>query len=158
MIEETAVVVDVDGDTVWVETQRKTTCGSCSANKGCGAAVLGKVMGNRRTRVRALNDLNLVPGDEVVVGVQENAVVYGSFAVYTVPLLAMFGFALAGELFASRLHLGFSEGAGILFALAGLTVGFLWLARFTRRIRRDPRFQAVVVRKVIPVHAVEFQT
>ena len=157
MIEESAVVVDVDNGFVWVETQRKTTCGACNANKGCGTAVLGKVLGQRRTRVRVINALDVAAGDQVVVGVEENAVVLGSFAVYTVPLLTMFGFALAGELLASRLQLAFSEGFGILFAIAGLAVGFLWLTRFTRRIRRDPRYQAVVLRKVEPVGVIEFQ-
>jgi len=40
MIEETASVVALEDDFAWVETQRKSTCGACAVNKGCGAATL----------------------------------------------------------------------------------------------------------------------
>jgi sigma-E factor negative regulatory protein RseC len=40
MIEETARDVALEDDFAWVETQRKSTCGACVVNKGCGAATL----------------------------------------------------------------------------------------------------------------------
>ena len=45
MIEENGRVVDVEDGYAWIETERRSTCGSCSANKGCGTATLAKVMG-----------------------------------------------------------------------------------------------------------------
>ena len=50
MIAENAQVVGFEGNDIWVETQRKTACGQCAANKGCGTAVLSKVLGNKRSR------------------------------------------------------------------------------------------------------------
>ena len=36
MLEETGTVVKIEPDALWVETVQTTTCGSCSARRGCG--------------------------------------------------------------------------------------------------------------------------
>jgi positive regulator of sigma E activity len=96
MIEERAEVVACEGRFAWVQTQRASTCGSCAANKGCGTATLAKVLGQRRTRVRVLNDARAVAGEQVVIGLSEQALVRGALAVYLVPLLGLLGGALFG--------------------------------------------------------------
>ena len=80
MLEETAQVVRVTADGIWVETRRQSTCSSCAAEKGCGTATLSKVLGNRRTLVRVLADMPLEVGDRVVIGIREQALVRGSLA------------------------------------------------------------------------------
>lgn len=146
MIEETASVVRTDGDFAWVETQRQSACGSCAGSKGCGTAALSKVLGKRRTEVRALNRAGARVGDRVIIGIEESALVRGSLAVYAVPLLVMLLGAGLGE------ALGRAPGAdanslSMGFGLIGLGLGFLWLRRFTRRASRDPRYQPVVLRR-----------
>jgi sigma-E factor negative regulatory protein RseC len=84
-------------------------------------------------------------GDEVMIGIEENALVKGSLAVYMVPLLLMFGGALTGELITHR------EGLTILFSVLGLLGGLAWLRSFTRCIRTDIRFQPIVLRRLTPV-------
>lgn len=146
MLEENAVVVDLDGEYAWVETQRQTACGSCSVNKGCGTSVISKVVGNKRNRVRALNRADAREGDSVVVGIQQNALIHGSLAVYIAPLVGMLLGALVGGAFSQYFGVSYSEGASILFSLSGLVVGFIWLKRFNRRHQSSERFQAVVLR------------
>ena len=102
MIEETAQVVRVDGADVWVETRRRSTCSGCAAEKGCGTAALSKVLGNRRTLVRVLADMPLRVGDQVVIGIAEQALVRGSLAVYAVPLLLLLLGAVIGDMGAGR--------------------------------------------------------
>ena len=129
MIEETAKVIDLDGKYAWVETQRKSACASCSVNKGCGTATIAKVLGKRRTRVKTINQLGAKSGDMVVIGIQEQALVRGSIAVYAIPLLLL----LAGGLIGDWLGKGSgSENLSILFGLAGLGLGFVWLSYFSR--------------------------
>ncbi len=147
MIEETATVVSEEDGFVWVETQRQSTCGSCAANKGCGTATLSKVLGQRRTRVRALNGVGAHAGERVVIGLQESALVRGSLMVYTMPLLFMLASAVLGQV------LGHSSGfdaetLATLFGLAGLLFGFAQVRRFGRRIGADPRYQPVVLRRL----------
>jgi sigma-E factor negative regulatory protein RseC len=141
MIEERAQVLSISDDNqVWVETERQSTCGACAANKGCGTAVLGKVFGARQMRVQARSQIPLQVGDEVIIGVAEDALVKGSLAVYVVPLLMMFMGALSGK------WLSGSEHMSVLMGLLGLLVGFAWLRIFGLRIRGNVHFQPVVVR------------
>lgn len=143
MIEETAKIVELDGDFAWVETQRESVCGACAVNKGCGTATIAKVLGKKRTRVRAFNRLNAKLGDQVVIGIQEQALVRGSIAVYAVPLV----FLLLGGLFGEWLGQGSdSEGLAILFGLFGLGAGFLWLVYFSRKVRTSPSYQPDILR------------
>lgn len=142
MIEENARVVRREGEYAWVETQRKSACGQCSARKGCGTSVLDKVLGRRRSVVRVLNPVDAGPGDEVVIGLGEGAFVRGSLVVYAPPLVTLLLGAIAGE------WLGGSDALSVLGGLLGLAAGFAWVARFTRRIGNDRRYQPVILRRL----------
>lgn len=148
MLEENAQVTAVQGDEVWVEAERRSSCSSCAVRGGCGSAALAKVLGQRRSRVRALSDIPLRVGDRVVVGIQEQAVVRGSLAVYAVPLLLLLLGALLGELGASRSLWHNAELASLLLGVAGLAGGLWWLKLFSRRIRRSAAYQPVVLRRL----------
>ena len=147
MLEETAQVVRIIGNEVWVETQRRSSCSSCSAEKGCGTATLSKVLGNRRNVVRVLSAMPLRVGDQVVIGIREQALVRGSLAVYAVPILLLLLGGLIGELGAEQFIWENAEFASVTLGISGLIAGLVWLKRFTRRIRNDPNFQPVVLRR-----------
>ena len=147
MLEETAQVVRIKGDEVWVETQRRSSCASCSAEKGCGTATLSKVLGNRRNVVRVLSAIPLGVGDQVVIGIREEALVRGSLAVYAVPILLLLLGGLIGELGAKQFIWQNAEFASVTLGISGLIAGLVWLKRFTRRIQNDPNFQPVVLRR-----------
>jgi sigma-E factor negative regulatory protein RseC len=147
MLEETAQVVRIKGNEVWVETQRRSSCSSCSAEKGCGTATLSKVLGNRRNVVRVLSAMPLRVGDLVVIGIREQALVRGSLAVYAVPILLLLLGGLIGELGAEQFIWENAEFASVTLGISGLIAGLVWLKRFTRRIRNDPNFQPVVLRR-----------
>ena len=143
MITEHARVVVVVEGSVWVETDRRTSCVACSANKSCGTAILAKALGHRRFRMQAINHFPLRVGDEVIVGIDAHALLRGSFAVYLTPLLML----LAGAGFGAFLYPG-SEGASVLAGVIGLIAGILWLKSFSRRIRSDRRYQSRVLERV----------
>lgn len=149
MIEETAHVIRLEDEYAWVETQRKSVCGSCSANKGCGTSVLGKVLGQRRSYVRVLNPVGAKLGEEVVVGLGERAFVTGSLAVYAIPLLTLLIGAVLGESLAQAY--GWGDVASVIGGLSGLALGFAWLWLFARRVGGDRRYQPVILRRVVPV-------
>lgn len=148
MIEETAIVVAVEGDETWVETERQTTCGSCSVNKGCGTATLAKVLGNKRNRVRVINTIGASVGERVVVGIEEAALLKGSLAVYLVPILGLLLGGIFGEFMAPRLHISTVEWLGAAGAIGGLSLGLLWLRFFARQVSADGRYQAKVLKRV----------
>ena len=148
MIEEQALVTQVNNNGIWVETQRKSACGQCSANKGCGTSVLQNVLGNKRSRLRVLSDIPVKTGDEVIIGLQEGAFLKGSFAVYLLPLVLMFVFGVLGETLSAQLLLSNSDAASILFATIGVIIGGFWLRRYNRAIQFDKRYQPVILRQV----------
>ena len=147
MLEEPAQVVRIENKLVWVETQRRSGCESCAAERGCGTAILSKVLGNRVKVVRALSAIPLRVGDQVIIGIREQALVRGSLAVYAVPVLLLLLGGLIGELGAQQGIWENAEYASVLLGISGLMAGLVWLKRFTRRIQNDPNFQPVVLRR-----------
>jgi len=147
MIEESARVTKIEGEFAWVEAQRQSTCGQCVANKGCGTAVLGKVLGRRRTLVRARSLQGVNVGDEVVIGIREGALVRGSLAVYAVPLAGLLAGAGLGRYLAGRLLSGNVELVSVAAGLTGLMAGLVWVRYFTNQIADDINYQPVILRR-----------
>jgi sigma-E factor negative regulatory protein RseC len=146
MIEEQARVLAVDGDVAWVETQRQSTCGSCAANKGCGTSVLAQVLGRRRTRVRVINPIGARVGDQVVLGIEEGALVRGSAALYGLPLLSLIAGALVADWVGPA---GVNADLrAILGGTLGLAAGLWFMRRFADAARYDRRYQPVVLRRL----------
>lgn len=149
MIEQTGRVVAREGEYAWVEGERSTTCGSCSA-KGCGTGALSGVFGRRSQRIRVLNTVEAPVGSEVVVGIKEGAFLRGSVTVYLVPLLAMIMTGLLGELMALQLGLSSAEGLSLALGIAGLVLGFLWVRHQSTTAEKSGRFQAIILRRLEP--------
>ena len=147
MIEENALIVHTEKDIAWVETERKSTCTSCSVKKGCGTSVLQKVLGQKRTQLQVLNPNHYMVGDTVVLGMQEIALLKGSLLLYGLPLLFMFLGAVTGYAIFFLYDLQYGELPKIFFSLSGLVIGFVYVAKFNRNIKNDPAYQAVILRK-----------
>lgn len=123
MIEQKATVISRDGDIVWVEAERQSTCGQCQARKGCGTGLLAKHVGQRFSRLSVFTDQDLHIGQQVVVSIPEQALLSGAVMMYLLPLLLMFASAMIIRL------AGFGELPQILAGLLGLSAGFYWVKR-----------------------------
>lgn len=149
MIEEIATVIECSGKQVVLEAQRKSTCGSCGAKAGCGTAVFAKTLGKKSSQITVDNTLNLQVGDRVLVGLHENAMLLGSFIVYLIPLLGLLIFAITGNWLIQQIYQEESEIVTIVFALLGFIFSMGLVKRFNRKIKTDPRFQPVLLKKFI---------
>lgn len=126
MIEEAAIVVAVEQDGVWVATERKTTCGSCSARMTCGQGLLASISSDKKPhRVKVQTDMSLCEGDQVTLAVSETLLVRSAFLVYMLPLLLMFVSAL------SLNALSVSEPWIIFAALLGFVAGVVGVRRYS---------------------------
>ena len=128
MIEESGVVLSVAEDGVVVETIRKSSCGQCSAAKGCGQKILASIGQGQRFEVLATNPRNLIlqQGDEVVLGLAESALLKASAMAYLLPLVLMIVAATFSEL------AGISEGGVAFSGIGGLFLGLgvtRWLTK-----------------------------
>lgn len=147
MIEESAVVSEVGEGFVWIEPRYPTGCYACSANTACGNAMLAKTLGRRRRRMRVSARIPLQIGDEVVIGISEHALLWGSVAMYIAPLFGFFLGTVLGDWTVPE-----NEIWVILCGLAGLSAGFAWVRRLTRRRGYNIRFQPVVLRRLVPTN------
>lgn len=143
MITETGRVVAVESDCVWVETIRKSTCSSCSAQKGCGYGLLNETAHLRKNRLRVLTGQSSPHGisvnDVVQISIPEHVLVKGALLVYILPLLFML---LASFLMS---WLGGGDGASLLAALAGLLLGFAWVRWRSNCDQYNPDQQPVLI-------------
>jgi sigma-E factor negative regulatory protein RseC len=143
MIEERAVVAEAGRGYAWVEIQRRSACGGCQASTGCGTAVLAQIWSGGRVRVRAIAELPLQPGDEVIVGLADGVLLRGALLAYLLPLALLFAGALLGQIaFAFA-----GEEPVVLSGALGLGLGFLAVRVLSRRFRDDARYQPVVLRR-----------
>ena len=148
MIEETARVVDIEGDQLVLQAQTKTACNACEVKQGCGTSVLSKVVGRKFTRFHATNTVNADIGDEVVVGMHEDAMLMGSVLVYLLPLLTL----IIGAVVADSLIDSAVESRDLYIILSGVAGFFAMLAvsrLFLSTGRSHQRLSPVVLRKNI---------
>ncbi len=141
MLFEEGEVVAVDPDAVWVETLRRSTCGTCSLQKGCGHGLLNRLGGGRRHLIRVLpgrvSTAECRVGDEVTLALPESVVLRGSVLVYMLPMLAMLLAAAAGAALLPQV----AERASLAGALLGFVAAMLWLRWHGRRHGDDPAMQ-----------------
>ena len=147
MITENAIVVAIENNETWIETQRKSACGQCSANKGCGTSVLSKVIGNKLSKMKAINKIDALVGDEVVVGLNEKNLLKGAFMMYMLPLLFLFLFSFLGQFIAESLQFNNSELLVIIFAGLGFYLGMKRVKFFSASVNKDENYQPVILKK-----------
>lgn len=145
MINESGRVVAIEPDCLWVETIRQSSCGSCSAQKGCGHGILNQSSAGRRSHLRVL--LRELPAsdfsidDEVDISIPERVLVMGALLVYILPLLTM----LAAAMLVSQWWPG--DVAAFIAAVLGFVMGLGLVKYHAVSHRNDLGLQPVVMAK-----------
>jgi sigma-E factor negative regulatory protein RseC len=149
MIEENARVISIYNDDVIIEPVKGAGCSGCKQGSSCGVSLFSNFFGNRDTRYRAVNlsTVPLQPGDRVVVGIDEHAILGGSLIVYALPLFMLVMAAAAGGALAASMLPGYSEMLAIFAALCGFAGGLVMTRHISRRIVHDARYQPVILRR-----------
>ena len=147
-------MLEVDAGYAIVETQQKAACGSCSSAGSCSTTVLSGLFKRRHNQLRVLNPIDARPGQQVVIGLQERALLKVSFLAYLLPLAGMFLLAMLAQYQARTLGIGLGELPGILGGLLGFIAGLMLFRRISRDSSSNPDFQAVILRQAMsqPVH------
>mgnify|MGYP000187466069 FL=1 len=118
MIEQQARVIEIDGDTVWLEAERESTCSDCQVKQGCGTGLLAKHVGKKFSKISVHKTTDTTMGEVVMLVIPEEALLQGAALMYLLPLTLLFLFSIITRSF----DLG--EGAEILAGLTGLVTGF----------------------------------
>jgi sigma-E factor negative regulatory protein RseC len=146
MIEEITTVIAIEQGQLVLQANARTACGGCAANKGCGTAALSGWFGRKVVHIRADNTVDARVGDEVVVGLGEDALLSGSIRIYLWPLLAL----MLSALLADQLLDAGQQGRDLLIVLAALSGFGLILVGTRARLMADNRIgrlSPVVLRK-----------
>ncbi len=150
MLLETGHVVAVDSDSVWVETIRQSTCGTCAVQQGCGHGLLNRIASGRRHYIQvfsgALPASNCAVDDHVRISIPEKVLLRGSVVVYMVPLLAM----LSGATLAAGMMPGNPDILAISGAVGGFGLGVGLVRWHAWHHRSDKSMQASLVELVKP--------
>jgi sigma-E factor negative regulatory protein RseC len=133
MIEEIGVICSIEQhnnqQVVLVETQIKSTCGSCEAQSNCGTGAIAKVFASKREMLRfQLNELVEV-GQKVSLGIPEENLLKASALVYCLPLFALILSALLGQSIFPLVGL-LAEGWLILFSVICSYLTFRFVRRY----------------------------
>ena len=150
MLVETGRVVAVEADALWVETIRRSTCGSCAARQGCGHGLLNRIADGRSSYIRVLRPptADTRPcevDDQVRISIPEQVILRGSVVVYLLPLLCM----LTGAAVAEQLLTSAPQPAAVAGAVLGLGLGFALVRWHARRHRHDRQLQPTLL-EVLP--------
>lgn len=144
MIEEEAVVTEVEGRSIWVEKFQKSACGSCT--QGCSTSLVARLLDGKPMRLRVEADAPVSPGDCIIIGVEEGALLTGSFRIYLLPLFSLFGGALLGKLLAGDGLFVSAEAGSITGGLLGLGLTFLLLKYYPGLHRQN--LHPVFIRRI----------
>lgn len=142
MIEETALVLEVKGQHVLLETQRKSACQSCSVKSGCGTSTLSKVVGKRSSQFAVDKTLDVKAGDQVIVAIDENALVQSSLLMYLLPMIVMLCAGILAE------FLFVAESITILSVLAGLIFSMFFVRYLLSRSSLKKSIQPHLIRRI----------
>jgi sigma-E factor negative regulatory protein RseC len=146
MIEEPATVITAKDGYALVETRQRPTCGACSSAGSCGTSVLSGLFKRRHNRLKVTNPIHAKPGEQVIIGVPENALLKISFMAYLVPLMCMILVALLMQAVATHFSWHAGELPQVAGGLLGLIGGFFLLKRLAWQSRDKPGYQAVILR------------
>ena len=118
MIKQKAIVIAVDDTTIWLDSERQSTCGQCQVKKFCGAELSNNYVGNNFFRIAIDKEINVAVGQHVQLGILEQSLVQGAFIIYIIPLMIMFLLTVIAQL------LNFSEVVEFIASICGLAIGF----------------------------------
>lgn len=138
MLTTRAKVVATKHLTASVSVQQVSGCEQCNG-KGCGSSKVAQLFCQQNATFEVVNLVNAQQGDEVLISVQEGALLRGITVLYLMPLCAL----VIGAVVASySLHSEFWVAIG---AILGLLLGFFGVKLVAARLTpQQPYIQQVI--------------
>ena len=145
MIEEEAVVAQIEAGRIWVEKARQSAC-SASCAQSCATRAVADYLGETKVRIAVLSPIEVRPGDRVVIGIGEDALIKGSLSIYLIPLIGLLAGAILGTAMGGSFFSGATDASAMVGGLLGL-IGTLTFLKFVSVLPHN-KLQPVVLRKL----------
>lgn len=144
MIEEVAVVSAVGSDGIRVTAARTSACAQCASKSNCSQGVLSQWGQGKTVEIDVANPaaLSVLPGQQVVIGLEEGSLVRASLLLYLLPLVLL----IVGALLGSALEM--VEWQQVLLAVLMMLAGFALARRLSTGRGAEARYQPVLLRTV----------
>ena len=97
----------VEGEYVYIRTQRETGCQSCQSESSCGTSTLSRFFAQNSQLLRLRNRVNAVVGDRVQLAMEGSSLIKHAMLAYGVPLVGLFLGLFVTQSFSHEL-IGFS--------------------------------------------------
>jgi len=125
----------------WAEviTDKLDACAACATARNCPSSCK-----SMRIVTRVFNRAGAREGDMVSIYQSTGSVLQSAALLYLIPVACLITGALVGAGLSDRLTMDESSSA-LLFGLVGLGVGFVSLARFSKRISTKSRLTPTIV-------------
>ena len=147
MIETRAVVIRIEGNEAIVEATQGGGCGNCDSENGCGTGKLSQLFCSEPRRFRVLNEADAKVGTMVQITLPEGMLLRSALLMYMLPLLMLFGGAVAGAYLQND---GInSDLYSAIGGLAGLSLGFLLVKSVSLRRRLASVARPVIASTVL---------
>ena len=156
MIEERAVVIGVEQDIASLEVVRRTACGLCGQTRGCGISLFGRLFGHRNNIFKAQNSIHAKAGDNVIVAIEEHAVLNSALMLYGIPLAALLLGAILGNVLSSG-GTPQTDAYALVGAAAGLLLGLGWVKGHAVAQDISARYQPTILRLADDANVVNFK-
>ena len=145
MVEEIATVVACDTGGVWLSTTPVASCNACQVSDDCGTGIVAKTLTPKSLQFFVPSTLNLLPGEQVKIGLAEPALVKAALMVYLLPVVMLLLATLLGS------AAGFNEGGQMVLALLGAVAGFFLARRYGQRQERLTQIHILAVLPTLQV-------
>ncbi|MFT2111772.1 SoxR reducing system RseC family protein [Marinomonas sp. 2405UD68-3] len=140
MIEENGRVLSISNGFAEVETIRTSSCTACRARHACGHHAVTQMSSSNKMRMNTMCDLDVVVGQEVVIGVPEDTLLKASIWMYFVPLVGL----VVGATFPSLIS--DDPMLPVMGALLGFSGGFFFARSKAEKESGNPDFMPRVLR------------
>lgn len=157
MIEQNAVIIANEVGYAWVLPKEAMACQACGTEtkSSCSTLSLSEWFKPKPQAVKVLNPVYAKVGDQVIIGLQSNALLLYSILAYALPLISLLIAALLGTYIFQSLGLNSDIGA-MLMGLVGLVAGFGLARYFANWSKHLEHFQPVILRKLSSTQPIHF--
>lgn len=147
MLKEQGVVIEIQDQFAIVQTERYSHCHHCTTNAHCGTASLATLLGRKHNRIKVINSIAAQVGDKVMIGLEEQALLKGSFLLYLLPLLTLLVAGIGYDLLASKNLLPRYEILTVISALLGFLMGLIGVKKISLKESQKTYYQPIILKK-----------
>ncbi|MCX7794161.1 MAG: SoxR reducing system RseC family protein [Thermodesulfovibrionales bacterium] len=136
-MEETGLVVKIEGDRAYVSVDRKSACEACPAGSVCKTTDEGAI-------IEAINEAKANIGDRVRVSFKAFSYLKGSIIVYGIPALCLIAGAIIGKELLKNLSGLDPELLSAIGGLGAFGISFIIIKLLSKRMEKKKEYIPVV--------------